>query len=93
LDELPLDFWTDPEMLPTDVPMLSEADEVAELAAMEGMAGTQNSHASEARQVLNLVMVIPRGGFRCRAHLIAARTRKGPCVRAGRRDSAPVYRV
>ena len=37
LVELSLDFWTDPDRLPTDVEMLSEADEAAELSARAGV--------------------------------------------------------
>jgi len=77
-DELALDFSTDAELLPTEVALLSDADEVAELAADVGRAGRQSkdaaaaSEASEAGQGLNWRMRAPQGRLRRAGHLIAA---------------------
>ena len=58
-DEEALDLWIDPETLPTEVATLSEADEVAELVANDGVAAAQNSKVNEARNFLKCGMGAP----------------------------------
>ena len=66
LDDAALDFWIEPETLPTEVVELSDADEAAVLAAMADSAAIDNT--TEARHLLRWFMVIPgrfmgRGGM------------------------------
>jgi hypothetical protein len=70
--ELALDFWIDPDELPTEVAELSDADEAAELAANSGVAEAQASRAAQAKYLLKRVMAVP-GGFSGPAHVIAHR--------------------
>jgi hypothetical protein len=50
LDDAALDFWIEPDTLPTEVVELSDADEVAVLAARAGNAAIDNT--AEARHLL-----------------------------------------
>jgi hypothetical protein len=51
VDELVLDFWIDPDELPTEVAELSEADDAAELAARHGAAAVQSIRAMAVSRV------------------------------------------